>query len=452
MDILILGATGFIGSAIASKLAEDGHRVTGLGRDPARAARKMPQLQWLRADLARLTRSADWREILAGHEVVVNCAGALQDGLADDLVAAQERAMLALYEAARNCRLKLVVQVSADTESSGRDLPFLATKRKADAALAASGLPYVILRPALVLGRNAHGGSALLRALAALPFAIPLVHGASPVATVALDNVGDAVSKAIDGTFPAGSDLVLGHGDSLTLQELVLLHRRWLGLRPASAIPLPVGLARPVTWLADLAGRLGWRSPLRSTAMAVMSGGVKVRIGPQIGTDLRGARCANSKSSDLCASEKTRGAVELQSAAEMLDAAPSGVQDLWFARLYLLKPLIIGTLSIFWLLSGVLPFLAFDAARSHFAALLPPPFAGLMTLAACLADVALGLAVLVQPWAKRALIGMLCLTLAYLAAATLAEPGLWLDPLGPLVKVFPSILLTLVALAILDER
>ena len=47
---------------------------------------------------------------------------------------------------------------------------------------------------------------------------------------------------------------------------------------------------------------------------------------------------------------------------------------------------------------------------------------------------------------------MLVLTLAYLLAATFAEPALWLDPLGPLVKVVPSILLALTALAILDER
>ena len=47
---------------------------------------------------------------------------------------------------------------------------------------------------------------------------------------------------------------------------------------------------------------------------------------------------------------------------------------------------------------------------------------------------------------------MIGLSAAYLAAATIAEPDLWLDPIGPLVKVVPSILLTLVGLAILDER
>jgi uncharacterized protein YbjT (DUF2867 family) len=426
MNILILGATGFIGSAVARKLTEEGHQVTGLGREPARAALKMPQARWLKANLAGMTRREDWQDALDGQQVVVNCAGALQDGYSDDVGATQERAMLALYEAARGRDL-LIVQISAETEGASADLPFLDTKRRADAALSASGVRHVILRPALVLSRNAHGGSALLRALAAFPLVIPLAYADSPVMTVALDDVAAAVSAAVQGTLPSGSDIALGSDDRLTLKGLVLLHRSWLGLPPAPVLAVPTPAARPVTWLADLAGRLGWRSPLRSAALAVMSGGVRVR-------------------------QRSRADRRLLSAAETLAAAPSGVQDLWFARLYLLKAPIIVTLALFWVVSGIAPFLGFEAARGHFATFLPDRPASAMLAATCLADIALGLAVLFRPWARRALLGMLLLTLIYLPAATLAEPALWLDPLGPLVKVVPSMLLTLTALGILDER
>ncbi|TIW18998.1 MAG: NAD-dependent epimerase/dehydratase family protein, partial [Mesorhizobium sp.] len=218
MNILILGATGFIGSAVAAKLAGEGHQVTGLGREPARAALKMPRARWLKADLAGMTRSQDWQGVLDGQQAVVNCAGALQGGLSDDVGATQERAMLALYEAARGQDL-LIVQISAETERAGSDLPFLDTKRRADAALAASGVRHVILRPALVLGRNAHGGSALLRALAAFPFVVPLAYADSPVMTVALDDVASAVSAAVQGKLPSGSDIALGSDDRLTLKD-----------------------------------------------------------------------------------------------------------------------------------------------------------------------------------------------------------------------------------------
>lgn len=166
MRVLVLGGYGFIGEAICRALHAAGHAVTGLGRDTARAARRMPFIEWRRADLRDLTAPAAWAPLLAGIDAVVNAAGALQDGAGDDLAAVQANAMSALYEAAIATR-PLVVQISARTDGPGADIPFLATKRRADEALRASGLPHVILRPALVIGRNAHGGTALIRALAA---------------------------------------------------------------------------------------------------------------------------------------------------------------------------------------------------------------------------------------------------------------------------------------------
>ncbi len=149
---------------------------------------------------------------------------------------------------------------------------------------------------------------------------------------------------------------------------------------------------------------------------------------------------------------KGESGLAVTSAAATLAANPSGVQDLWFARLYLLKPLVISGLSAFWLLSGLIPLLSMERASAHFLPFMPEAAATALTLVTCLIDVALGAAMLVRPLARRALLGMLTVSLAYLAGGTLLEPTLWLDPLGPLVKVLPSVLLTLTALATLDER
>ncbi|WP_260023074.1 DoxX-like family protein [Ruegeria conchae] len=40
----------------------------------------------------------------------------------------------------------------------------------------------------------------------------------------------------------------------------------------------------------------------------------------------------------------------------------------------------------------------------------------------------------------------------YLIAATLMAPELWLDPLGPLVKIAPALMLSLVARPMLESR
>jgi hypothetical protein len=47
---------------------------------------------------------------------------------------------------------------------------------------------------------------------------------------------------------------------------------------------------------------------------------------------------------------------------------------------------------------------------------------------------------------------MVATTLTYLALATWLTPDLWGDPLGPLVKTLPALVLCLVALAIAEDR
>ncbi|HWU63889.1 MAG TPA: SDR family oxidoreductase [Ensifer sp.] len=425
MNILILGATGFIGSHIAAKLAAEGHTVTGVGRDTARLAARIPQISWVRADLGKLLTAESWKDLLLGQDMIVNCAGALQDGLSDNLKDVQTRAQLALQDAAKSAGIKLLVQISADTTGPSGETEFLATKRAADEALAASGVPFVILRPALVIGRNAFGGTALLRALAALPLVLPLVHAESRVSTVTLEDVAQAVSRAISGQIPSESDMTLARPGG-TLASLVQAHRAWLGLAPAPVISLPAFAAAPVSGIADALGWLGWRSPLRSTAIQVMRHGVSPEEAPP--------------------------PFPLEPVSSFLARNTAGVQDLWFARLYILKPLIFFCLSAFWLASGLIPLLDPLRAAGHFSPFMGQTAALTLTVVTSLIDTALGLVVLYRPRTRLALFGMILVTLAYLAGSILMEPSLWLDPLGPMVKTIPALVLTFTALAILDER
>jgi uncharacterized protein YbjT (DUF2867 family) len=427
MSILVLGATGFIGQQVLLSLQTRGHPVIGLGRDIRQASARFPGVRWIARDLRTLRMAGEWLPLLDDVTAVINCAGALQDGLRDDLVAVQKDAMLALQEAARTrAPAPLIVQISAPENLGRAGTTFMETKLEADRALAASGLPHVILRPTVVVGRNAYGGTALLRAIASFPGVLPLVDAASPMNAVHVHDVAQAVVDAVEGRIVPGSDLVLAGEPTRTVEEMARFYRRWLGLADAPLIRLPSGLARPLSFGADLAGRLGWRSPLRSTAIRISGIGVALEDGHPT----------------LTAPDPTL----------RLIAEPAAVQDLWFARLYLLKPLLILTLSLFWILSGLVPLLDPVTTSLRFGASMQAGTALTVTILTSLLDIALGLAILVQPWAKRAMLGMITVSLAYLAGGTLIEPTLWLDPLGPLVKVLPSILLTLATLAVLEER
>src|SRR5262249_24663501 len=143
-----------------------------------------------------------------------------------------------------------------------------------------------------------------------------------------------------------------------------------------------------------------------------------------------------------------------QSLDEMLAAHPAGVQERWFAKAYLLKPVAIGALALFWIVTGLISLGPGKAAAlADFRdAGAGPAFANAGLVLGSLADIALGLLLLVRRTARAALIGMLAVSFAYLVIGTVLAPDLWRDPLGPLAKIVPVLLATGFTLAILDER
>ena len=431
MAVLVLGGYGLIGSAIVERLGAQGVAVVGLGRRIDAARKRWPYVEWRAADIAGLTTAEAWRPLLTGVDTVVNAAGALQQGLADDVIAVQQYAMIALYVAAQSAGVRRVVQVSAVGASPDSPLAFFRTKGAADDALRASGLEHVILRPGLVISPTAYGGTALLRGLAAFPFLTPLVFADSVVQTVAVDDVAKAVAAAVDGKLDSGLSLDLVEEPRRTLAETVAVVRAWLGLAPTRTLRLPSSLASVVGVVADGLGWLGWRSPLRSTALAVMRTGV---IG-----DAGAARGHLGR--------------PLPTLPQTLARMSAGPQERWFARMWLLKPLTIAGLSAFWIASGVIALYRATAAIEALTARgAPANLATGLVRSGAIVDIALGLAVLVRPLAAWSLRGMVLAGLAYMAGSVALAPDLWLDPLGPMVKIAPILILALVGLAVLDER
>jgi hypothetical protein len=78
--------------------------------------------------------------------------------------------------------------------------------------------------------------------------------------------------------------------------------------------------------------------------------------------------------------------------------------------------------------------------------------AELSTIAGGVTDILVGLMILWRRTTKPGLVLAFLVSLFYVAAGTLLLPQLWADPLGPMMKIWPNLVLNLVCLAILDER
>jgi uncharacterized protein YbjT (DUF2867 family) len=430
MRVLLLGATGLIGSAIAARLVRDGHEVVGVARKLDALARRVPALRWIELDLRAISGPEDWRPHLTGVDAVVNAAGTLQDSVRDSTARVHADAPASLWSACQEAGVRRIVHLSAmgvDRETPTR---FSRTKRSGDAALEASGLDWVILRPSVVVGRPAYGGSALFRGLASLPFAVR-IEDAGPLDIVQLDDVVVTVARLLGPEVVSRVALELSGPERMQFGEVVAAYRQWLGWRPAQSLRVPGFLMAAMWKLGDLIAWFGWRPPIRSTARREIA---------------RGA------TGDSTTWREATG-IEPQPLGAALAANPASVQERWFARLYLMKPVAYLTFLLFWFMTGVVALtVGWDRAVRTMVESPAAPVAELTVIAGSLADFAVAGLLAFRRTARLGLIAAIGVSIAYIVSGTILRPDLWADPLGPMMKVWPILALNLVLLAILDER
>ena len=428
--ILVLGAYGFIGAEITHGLRASGFDVIAAGRNARQAARVLPGVPFRHAEMLKLCQAQDWMDLIRDVDSVVNCAGQLQDRSPGDLEAVHHAALAALAGA---CAEKGVgiVQISAAGAGPEASTEFMRSKGRGDAALLASGAKAHVLRPGLVIAQGAYGGTRLLRMLAAVPLVQPLALADAEVQCTGMSDLVEAVRAALCQRLPMGTyDLVEDRPHRL--EEVLAQTRAWLGFSKAKrVVQLPGWMLAPVVFGADVLGRLGWRSPLRRTALREIGNGVRGDPEPY--------RLATGQG--------------LMPLADVLKGYCAGREHRLDARMALLMPIAVAVLSLFWLASGLIGLWQLEAAA---AVLVAQGWEAWLAKSSVvfwsLTDVALGGAVLWRPWATKACLGMVAVSLFYLAAASLATPAMWSDPLGPLVKIFPGILLAVITRQLLEER
>ena len=429
MRVLIVGASGLIGSAIAGRLAAGGHTVVAVARRHGGAGASVSGMTAVTLDVARASDPADWLPYLGGIDAVVNCAGVLQDSPRDSTAGVQE-GVTALFRACEQAGLRRVVHVSALGVDRHSSTAFARSKLAADEALMACDLDWVILRPSVVIGRAAYGGSALIRGLAAMPI-LALVADTGELQIVHLDDLVESVVFFLAPDAPARRVLAIVGPRRWSFEAVIGLFRKWLRLAPARHFPLPRWASLALFRLGDTLSLLGWRPPVRSTARLEIAQG-------SVGDPSEWTRLTGIKPREL---------------ATALIAEPASVQERWFARLYFLKPVVFVTLSLFWIVTGLIALGGgYQSGKELLREAGLGELAGPGIIAGAILDIAIGGAIAVRAVAAAALYAALGVSVFYALAATILLPRLWHDPLGPTLKVIPIFVLTLVALAILDDR
>ncbi|WP_027573071.1 SDR family oxidoreductase [Bradyrhizobium sp. WSM1743] len=432
--ILVLGASGLIGRFVTDDLRAQGFRVVGVARSlsPAQTMSALDiELPMLILDTAALTR------LLSDHAVsiVVNCLGVLQDGPGSNTSAVHRdfvaRLLQAIGGSGRAIRL---VHISIPGIAESDRTAFATTKREAERLIGTSGIPHAILRPGFVVAPSAYGGSAMLRALAAFPVDLPAKEMATPFQPVAIEDISATIAwlaaRDVDDASVKAVSWDLMQAEPVTMAGVIKRFRHAFGTAGWPRIAMPRFMLDLGAKLGDFASYLGWIPPMRSTAIAELRRGVTGDPSAWI------------------------AATGIAPKTLAIGSHPATIQDKWFARLFLVKALILASLVAFWIVSGFIAlFVSYRAAAGILSAHdFPPALVDPITIGTSLMDMSIGVLIAFRRTAMIGLVASITASLGYMMGAAILTPDLWIEPLGALVKTGPAIVLMVVALLMLDNR
>lgn len=269
MNILLTGATGFIGGHLAHALIAAGHCVTGAVRNPDAAHERVPGMGAVHVDYTHALTPAAWMPLLLGIDVVINAVGILRQNRRQSFEVLHHRAPRALFEACAAAGVKRVIQISALGASAEARTEYFRSKKAADDALARLAVDYVIVQPSIVFGPGG-GSAALFSAMAKLPLIPVPGKGEQPIQPVYIDDLIEIVVELVEiSRLPARRIAVVGP-QPLTLKAFYAELRRALGVRgKAHFLPVPM----PLMHLGASLGRYLPGTPLDADTLHMLTHG-----------------------------------------------------------------------------------------------------------------------------------------------------------------------------------
>jgi uncharacterized protein YbjT (DUF2867 family) len=263
MNILICGATGFVGRHLTRSLREVGHTVT-------RAVRRPSEPDDIAVDFCNDTSKAIWLPRLKGINVVVNAVGVLRDSPNTPMQKLHTEAPVALFAACAETDVECIVHLSALGVDSGVDVPYFSTRLATERALHAlpAKVRSLCLRPSVIYGED--GTSAqMFRQLAKLPVHVLPMGGKQSLQPVHIDDICAAVTHWLAKPDATSQTIEAVGAEATTMRGMLDSYREQLGHRSAWHVTMPA-------IFVHLAARMGDfipSSPLCSDTVTMLAAG-----------------------------------------------------------------------------------------------------------------------------------------------------------------------------------
>jgi nucleoside-diphosphate-sugar epimerase len=241
--IFLTGVGGYVGRRVARRLAASGRRVRGLVPHFEELPADVPGVELVRGDILD---PASLEPLGAGVTAVVHAAAAMLPNPPAKVLSVNVDGTRHVVEAARRWGAKRFVYLSAVSAAYAKKNTYGLSKLEAEALVAASGIPWAVLRPTIVYGEG--GGlhfARLVKLVKDAPGVFPVFGpGTAKLQPVHVEDVAAAVEIALThGAAPGGTWGVSG-ATVVTFDGLVARIARALGVtRRLLHVPLPLAMA-----------------------------------------------------------------------------------------------------------------------------------------------------------------------------------------------------------------
>jgi uncharacterized protein YbjT (DUF2867 family) len=247
--IAITGANGFVGRHVIAALLEGEapDEIRAIVRDPDRARSELTSagLDLRRADV---TDPASLAGVFDGVDVVVHTVAIPTEREASFERVNAEGTRAVVREAER-AGVRKIVHLSAIAASPESPYPFLRSKGQGQAAVTASSVPHVVLRPSVLFGP---GDDFFPRLRFSLRFPVVPVPGGGVARFQPLHVLDLARTIVVAARGPVAGIFELGGPLPVTYRELLEETMRAYRIRRPT-VPLPVALMKPAAFVLERA-------------------------------------------------------------------------------------------------------------------------------------------------------------------------------------------------------
>jgi uncharacterized protein YbjT (DUF2867 family) len=246
MNVLVTGATGYIGGRLVPRLLAARHHVICLARDPSRlAGRGWQDCEVRQADLLD---PASLGAALSGAEAAYYLVHSMADG-ARGFGERDHQAATNFGPAAREGGLRRIIYLGGlgTKELSAH----LASRQHVGDVLRASGVPVTEFRAAIVVGSGSISFETIRYLTERLPVMITPRWVSTRCQPIAVENVLDYLTLSLGEPLSVGRTFEIGGPDVLTYGEMMRAYAAARGLK-RFLIPVPVLTPRLSSYWVDL--------------------------------------------------------------------------------------------------------------------------------------------------------------------------------------------------------